>query len=148
MKPANIKQFFIGHLLTLLLGGFIYILFRATSLKMFSWFGFLGLSEYILLLRKAVSLKANGFLFFALPDGLWLFSYMSLVLLIWDNRVDRANLCWLGIVPALAIASEFGQYLNLVPGTFDTADLIMYGCATALPFIIYRKSITFKTIQT
>jgi len=115
---------------------------------MFAWLDWLGLTDFIVKSRAIVSFKSGGFVLFALPDGLWLFSYLSLMLYIWKNKIDGSNLGWLCAVPVLAIASEFGQFTGVVPGTFDVADVLMYLAASVLPFVIYRKSITFKPIQT
>ena len=85
-------------------------------------------------------------LLFSLPDGLWVFSYVSLILLLWDNRLNGYNSFWVFLIPFLAIASEFGQLLGFVSGTFDITDLIFYILGTTLPIILYTNQISINKI--
>ena len=137
-------QIIIGHVFTLLLGGLIYILFRQDTLKMFSWFDNINVSAAISELRLCtVPLSGhfpNWFLY-SLPDGLWLFSYLSVLLAVWDNVISKHNIHWLLLVPMVAIFSEIGQLFEIVPGTFDILDLTFYLGGTLLPILIYTNSI-------
>ena len=133
-----------GSFATLLLGGLIYILFRTCSLKMFAWYEALGLSSLTIALRKLTfssTHKIPEWVLFSLPDGLWIFSYVSLMLFIWSNTVSFKNLFWILSIPFLAIGSEIGQRLGLIPGTFDLPDLLLYIFGMSLPFLIFNKSI-------
>lgn len=138
-------QIIIGHVFTLLLGGLIYILFRQDTLKMFSWFDNINVSAAISELRLCtVPLSGhfpNWFLY-SLPDGLWLFSYLSVLLVVWDNVISKHNIHWLLLVPMVAIFSEIGQLFEIVPGTFDIFDLIFYLLGTVLPILIFTNSKT------
>ena len=138
-------QIIIGHVFTLLLGGLIYILFRQDTLKMFSWFDNINVSSAISELRLCtVPLSGhfpNWFLY-SLPDGLWLFSYLSVLLAVWDNVISKHNIHWLLLVPMVAIFSEIGQLFEIVPGTFDIFDLIFYLLGTVLPILIFTNSKT------
>jgi len=138
-------QIIIGHVFTLLLGGLIYILFRQDTLKMFSWFDSINVSAAISELRLCtVPLSGhfpNWFLY-SLPDGLWLFSYLSVLLAVWDNVISKHNIHWLLLVPMIAIFSEIGQLFEIVPGTFDIFDLIFYLLGTVLPILIFTNSKT------
>ena len=139
------RQIIIGHVFTLLLGGLIYILFRQDTLKMFSWFDNINVSAAISELRLCtVPLSGhfpNWFLY-SLPDGLWLFSYLSVLLAVWDNVISKHNIHWLLLVPMVAIFSEIGQLFEIVPGTFDIFDLIFYLLGTVLPILIFTNSKT------
>ena len=141
------KQLIFGSFLTLLVGGMIYILFRTSSLKMFSWYKTIGLGELTNDLRKMTfqfADKIPEWILFSLPDGLWIFSYVSLMLFIWRNSVSIKNIFWISIIPILAIGSELGQLFGLVIGTFDIADLILYIFGMTLPFILFTKSINLR----
>ena len=136
------KQFFIGSCLTITLGGLIYVLFRSTSLLMFEWFDQMNLSKYIIELRshtEAYSLILPNWLLYSLPDGLWLFSYLSLLLIIWDNKVSKKNIFWIFLLPIIAIVSELGQFFKIVPGTFDIIDLIFYFAGSFLPILFFTN---------
>ena len=140
------KQLIFGSFLTLLVGGLIYILFRTSTLKMFSWYETIGLGELTNVMRKMTfqfSDKIPEWILFSLPDGLWIFSYV-LMLFIWQNSVSIKNIFWISIIPILAIGSELGQLFGLVIGTFDIADLLFYIFGMTLPFILFTKSINLK----
>lgn len=138
----KIKQLYIGHALTLLIGSLIYILFRKSTLKMFFWFETIGIMNLINQIRKNTILYGNklpDILLYSLPDGFWIFSYISLILYLWKNELKTENLLWIFMIPLIAILSEIGQLMHIVPGTFDILDLLMYLLGTALPFIIYKN---------
>lgn len=144
------KQLYIGHIFTLLCGSLIYILFRTSNLKMFVWFDKLRILSAINKLRSFTVNYSNNLpdiILYSLPDGLWMFSYVSLILFLWKNEIKNENLFWIFIIPIISIISELGQLIKLVPGTFDSSDLLMYFAGITLPFIIYRKSITINLIH-
>ena len=145
------KQIIIGHVFTLLLGCFIYISFRQDTLKMFSWFASINLSGVISELRLftiPLSEHLPNWFLYSLPDGLWLFSYLSVLLRVWDNAITKHNIHWLFLVPMVAIFSEIGQLFEIVPGTFDILDLTFYLGGTLLPILIYTNSKTIKLQST
>ncbi len=115
---------------------------------MFSWFDSINLSAVISKLRLFTlplsDYLPNWFLY-SLPDGLWLFSYLSVLLVVWENVITKHNIHWLLLVPVVAIFSEIGQLFKIVPGTFDILDLTFYLCGTVLPILIFTNSKTFKS---
>ncbi|WP_250595019.1 hypothetical protein [Flavobacterium amniphilum] len=144
------KQLFIGHFLTLIIGSLIYVAFRSRSLVMFSWFEQCNLDKGVARLRAITGKDENipDFIIYALPDGLWMFSYMSIILYLWDNHLKKENILWIFGLPVIATISETGQYLRLVSGTFDAIDFLMYMLGIALPLFIYKVEITnFKIKQ-
>ncbi|WP_333809263.1 hypothetical protein [Flavobacterium sp.] len=133
--------------LTILLGGFIYVSFRVESLRMFSWFNSISLSEVIIRIRNYTlnyDFLIPDWVKFSLPDGLWLFSFISLILITWKNEINSSNLFWLIGLPIIALLSEIGQSISIVPGTFDWIDIAMYLFGFMLPFIINKKSLIIK----
>jgi hypothetical protein len=141
------KQLFIGHILTLLLGGFVYISFRQDTLKMFSWFDRVNMLEAISdfrLFTLPLSVYLPNWFLYSLPDGLWLFSYLSLLLIVWDNEISKHNIHWLLLLPSVAILTEIGQLFAIVHGTFDILDLTFYLGGTILPILIFTNSKTIK----
>ena len=141
------RQIIIGCFLNLLLGGFVYISFRQDTIKMFNWFDSVNLSEAISGLRlytlPLADFLPNWFLY-SLPDGLWLFSYLSILLVVWDNKISKHNIHWLLLVPTIAIVSEIGQLFGIVPGTFDIFDLIFYLAGTVIPILIFTNLKTMR----
>ncbi|HBD25669.1 hypothetical protein [Flavobacterium sp.] len=133
--------------LTILLGGFIYVSFRVESLRMFSWFNSISLYKVIIATRNYTlnyDFLIPDWVKFSLPDGLWLFSFISLILITWKNEINSSNLFWLIGLPIIALLSEIGQSISIVPGTFDWIDIAMYLIGFMLPFIINKKSLIIK----
>lgn len=82
---AKVISYLLSSLL-FLIGGFIYIAFRSTSLLMFKWFDILGLSNAIYTIRAGVSdyKIASSWILYSLPDGLWTLSYIIVMAALWD----------------------------------------------------------------
>jgi len=58
-----------------------------------------------------------------LPDGLWAYALTSTVLIIWNRQI---NIFWLCLTVCLFIAFELLQSINIVSGTGDILDIIVY----------------------
>tara|TARA_B110000027_G_C15877869_1_gene194055 strand:- start:14 stop:496 length:483 start_codon:yes stop_codon:yes gene_type:complete len=138
----NKKQFYFGHLLTLTAGATIYLLFREKSLLMFDWldiyFSFIDIEALRNSVKDLRPFLPEWFLF-SLPDGLWIFSFVSILMFTWDNIITRHNFLWIIGVPILAIFSELGQINNFIPGTFDTIDLLFYIFGLLIPIFLFKK---------
>ncbi len=145
------KQLFLSHIITLFVGGLIYVSFRNETLKMFSWFEAISISEIISnyrLLTLPLKQHLPDWFLYSLPDGLWLFSYVSIILLLWENTISKKNILWFSLIPTIAISSEIAQLFGLVPGTFDLIDLLFYFLGTLVPLSIFLKTQTIKVIKT
>ena len=136
-----IRQTILGHVTTLLLGGLIYILFRQETLQMFGWFDSINLLGIISELRE-LTIPMKKYLpewfIYSLPDGLWVFSYVSGLMLVWDNHINKSNFFWIILIPFLSLSSESFQFYNLIPGTFDLMDMTFYLIGAVLPIIIFK----------
>ena len=126
--PSKVNLKIALALLAIIIGGHIYIIYRPDSLLMFSWFHLLGLDKYVELARHAFSeLYVADWVVYNLPTGLWLLSYMLIIDAVWGNeRKDFACKVFLYSLPCIAVASEFLQLFQLLPGTFDFADILSY----------------------
>ena len=145
------KQIILGCLFSILSGGLIYVLFRQDSLKMFSWFESVNLSNSISEMRLftlPLSIYLPDWFLYSLPDGLWLFSYVSFLLVVWRNIISKYNIHWVLLVPLIAIFSELGQLIKFIPGTFDVVDLCSYFLGAVLPILIFANLKTNKPITT
>ena len=137
------KYKIIIHVITpIIIGGFIYILFREENLLMFSWFMSIGLDNLINDFRDVVILQNQipDWVTYSLPDGIWIYSLTSLMLIIWSRDLSKFKYLWLLIGPTIAITLEFGQLLNIFSGTFDSLDLLFYFCGSGLPFLIFNQN--------
>ncbi|UQB67586.1 hypothetical protein [Epilithonimonas zeae] len=136
-----------GSIASLILGTSIYILFRSSTLKVFSWLNYFGINILDSNIRKSaleVSKNIPDWVLLSLPDGLWLFSYVCLMLYIWKNSITIQNLFWISIIPAIAIASEVAQCFGILQGTFDPMDLMLYILGGVLPLLIFKNSINYE----
>ena len=79
-----------------------------------------------------------GLIKYNLPAGLWLFAYMFVIDAVWGKDKNRVSMYFLYVLPLLAVASEFMQFVGLLPGTFDVMDLLSYVSAILL-FLIIKK---------
>jgi len=114
-------SFSLHVLLPLIVGIFIYFLFRGVP--------FLGLHSVLNISKNNILIV---FLLFNLPDGLWLYAFLSVINQIWGE--SKKGLFWLITVFILTISSEFLQRLHIIPGTFDWLDIITY----SLTFLIFN----------
>ena len=139
----------LAHLFSLIIGGLIYVLFRDSSLIFFGWIDQLGgrsLIQNIQVSTLPLGKSFPNWVIYSLPDGLWLFSYVCLMLYLWRRSLTRIGLIWVFLLPFLAICHELAQLTNLIIGTFDPMDLIFYCLATVLPFVFFKK--TFNLVKT
>jgi hypothetical protein len=131
-------------ILSIILGGFIYIMFRTDSLVMFGWFEQLGISEYIHDLRGNGNISYTGAIrtfINTVPGGLWTFSYSVFLLLIWNMEINSRNVFYFIFIPVAAIASEIFQLTGIISGTFDYLDIISYMSGAMLPLLIHFQKI-------
>jgi hypothetical protein len=131
-------------IVAMFIGGMIYILWRPQSLLMFSWFEFLGLAPFIHLFRAQAAPCAGllpNWVCYSLPEALWLFSGLISLDLLWAGQRGFSPLLWLVALSAIAIGSEVGQWVGLLPGSFDPLDLaiLVAVCGTAFLYQANRS---------
>jgi len=136
LKTRDIRQLFmnlagfkiLNVTLPLIIGGAIYLLFRAKTLLMFSWFEPIVTSSSFMDLRNFVNTfkyLIPDIILFSLPDALWIYSLLMAYIYIWNSTLNRQNLFWFLLAPGISFFSEIGQALALVTGTFDSDDLLL-----------------------
>ena len=139
----NKKSKTITHIIIpMLIGGFIYILFREDNLLMFNWFNSLGMKNLIDFFQEHTLSKnlIPNWIKFSLPDGIWIYSLTSLMIIIWSNHQAKSKYFWISMGPFLGLSAEVGQFFNIVSGTFDVFDFLFCIICSVLPFIfLYKK---------
>ena len=134
------KTLILISIITLSIGTLIYLLFRVSTLKVFSWLNFLGI-DFVNndLRKKSINYmpKIPDWFIFSLPDGIWIFSYVLVMISIWNFTLNKKSIFWMTIIPLVAIFSEIFQIFDFIPGTFDFVDLSFYILGFILPFIIF-----------
>ena len=122
-----------ASIFSLIIGGSIYLFWRAPTLRMFDWIAGLGLGGGLANLRYLVRhIEPIPWVLYSAPDGAWTFTGTVIFCVIW--RAEKAVLkwCWVCLIPLLAVGGEAGQYFEVVPGRFDHLDLLTCLCASAL----------------
>ena len=140
MTKINHKYYlFILHsLLPIIIGGLFYIAFRSKTLIMFNWFKQIGIENVIFNIRDKISFfkyLLPNWIYFSLPDGLWIYSFTSFLLIYWDNKFEYCKY-WLLIPFTSSIVVEILQLLKMFPGTFDIIDLFFLTLGFSLSLII------------
>ena len=133
----NLKITTINVILPLIIGWLIYISFRSTTLKMFIWFKYIGFDSSILTIRQELSnlkLYLPPWTYYSLPDGLWVYSFTSALLILWDNKFKIAKF-WLLIPLFSGVIIDVTQGLKIIRGTFDILDLTLSIVASLLSII-------------
>lgn len=143
------KQLLFSSYIILTIGCLTYVLFRSDSLRMYFRFNKLFCLQAIKSIREFTMEFVDvipDWMLYSLPDGLWLSSCISLILIIWKNKITKGSLFWVFSMPIIAFLSEIGQFFNIIPGTFDWMDVAMYLLGTLFPLLIYWKMKTnYKT---
>lgn len=124
--------------LSLFIGGIIYVLFRADTLVMFSWFDFLGLSNFIKFLRSLiVNYECHPWVIYNMPAALWLLSYLCIISTIWNKyKNSKLYTVFFWLMPLISILSEFFQLFGILSGTFDVYDVISYIFSIIIYYLI------------
>jgi len=113
---------------SLVCGGMVYILWRRESLLMFTWFDALGLKVLVRALRGIAAPYSHIFppwVYFSLPQALWLFSGILFLDCIWRDVQGWRQILWMAAFVAVAFGLELGQFSQVVPGHFDILDTIL-----------------------
>lgn len=140
----------ITSFVSLLSGTIIYLLFRTASIKVFNWFNFFNIDFLNTPIRKTsfqYAPQLPDWFLYSLPDGLWMASYVCLMICVWNFKINYNSLFWISIVPVIAIFSEIGQLLRWIPGTFDFSDLLFYLSGLILPLLYVIRTYQFKNFK-
>lgn len=130
IRLSKLKSFFflLNVVLPLLCGGLVYIAFRDTNILMFKWFNAIGIMNYIISFREQlliVKTTLPKWFLYSLPDALWIYSFCVFLFLIWyESRIVR--ILAPGMAIAFTILAEVLQLFNILPGTFDWRDLLLF----------------------
>lgn len=121
-------------LLSIIIGGLIYLLFRPETLTMFSWLKAIGAEDSIHSARlnnKHLATTIPDWIVFSAPNGLWVFSFGLIMTFIWGGNRCSQGVVLTTVVFISGMASELLQISKLIPGTFDYFDLLAYAAGFA-----------------
>jgi hypothetical protein len=117
-------QWLVHVIVPVLIGGVIYIGFRSQTLLMFSWFNSIGIGEFITTIRIYISnsdINLPSWVIFSIPDGLWVYSLSSALLLVNNGRFT----VWTLVPLIIGVFLELAQAMALFKGTYDLIDLFI-----------------------
>ncbi|MGL2999410.1 hypothetical protein [Flavobacterium sp. RSSB_23] len=121
------KIIFIHVGIPIIIGGLIYISFRSPSLRMFEWFKLCNIDYFTSLIRCTIYPLRSSYIppwfYYSLPDGLWVYSFSSALLIFWNNDFGKVKY-WLLIPIISGVLIEFLQGFKVFTGTFDLLDLV------------------------
>jgi hypothetical protein len=129
-------------LLSLILGTLIYFVTRSDSVLLNHWLVQMDDGRFIRLFQNSIS-NANipDWIIYSLPDALWMLAFMMTVLLIWDFQINSKSIQWVLLAGSAGVLYEIFQGINLIPGTFDFADLLflIFGAVVPISIIFIKK---------
>ena len=115
-------------LIFLVIGSYLYLKFRSETLLMFKWTESLGLDFIVSSIRGSSSVLNSPnmkFVIFSAPYGMWVVSFCCFIGAIWHKDIAMTGIIWRFFVPVIAIISEILQSWGVLPGTYDTNDLLV-----------------------
>jgi len=104
-------------LLSVFLGGIIYILFRTSVPVFFRLFAYIGMEQWIEKTRNSTLILSRHlpeWLVFSLPSGLWAFAYSILITGIWWKNKSHIKYFWFASIPLLILGWEVFQYYGII----------------------------------
>ena len=63
---------------------------------------------------------------------MWVVSFCCFIGAIWHKDISIEAIIWRLFAPAIAISSELLQFVGVIPGTFDTNDLLVLIVSTII----------------
>lgn len=130
-----------GAWICFIAGACIYLLFRSREHLGFCIIDAIGLGTLADSIRQSVAgITPPDFVRYCLPDGLWSTAYILFTDHIHRDSPARQRILWASIIPVIGFVSELMQAADLLPGTFDIYDLIVY----VIPLIPYILIINHK----
>jgi len=123
-------------ILPILIGGLIYVFFRGrnlvfmTYIELVSNLSLTSLSYY----TDPIKTKLYDWVIYSLPDGLWVYSFTSSIMLMKLDSKVRIYIIHMPLL--LAVTFEMFQLLDMYKGTFDPIDLLFF-------VLFFLLSVTF-----
>jgi hypothetical protein len=117
-------------LLILGLGGAIYVLYRNHTLLYQLSNTVVG--DYLVSIRRAMG-PPSDFIVYNLPGCLWSIAYILIIDGLFVNLSFRTLAFISCVIPMAGVLSELLQAIHIIPGHYDSVDLILY----LLPYLLF-----------
>ena len=117
-------------------GAAIYLLFRSTGLRVFSWVNSMGLMPFVSDLRTLVAnVTLPDIILYSLPDAAWVYATTCAMTIVCSSTRSVSRKAWVSSGLSLSIGGELAQAAGVLPGTFDRVDVIL----SCLAFLLAQK---------
>lgn len=123
----------------------IYLVFRSRNLILYRWLGINTASLLPIYYKNVNNNIFVSWLIYSLPDGLWLYSFIMLMVIIWKDENKRVKYAFALCGMFIAITDEIGQLFHIFKGTFDIGDIIAY--LTAGILAVYSIKLLYRGIK-
>lgn len=125
-KTAILLSIFV--VLPMIIGGMVYVLARPTNIILFTWLNNIGFENFIISIRSAVTASdiMNNWTIYNSPAFFWSFSFTCFLGIIWNFHIDIRSISMFLIPMCLGIVTEILQKTDIINGTFDIIDIILY----------------------
>ncbi len=124
LRPRRPSARVLVHVVVpLAIGTLTYAAWRSTDVRIVSWMSRIA-PRAVRALHDAGPSRAPAMILGSLPDAAWAWAFGAMLSIVWLGRPSRQKAPWLAAGMVLALLSEIGQAIGVVPGTFDVVDLV------------------------
>jgi hypothetical protein len=93
----------------------------------------------VIIYYTADCFSLNQYIRNQLPDGLWAYSLVSSILIIWNRKI---KIIWILMVAIFFILFEVLQYFQIISGTADYLDIIIYFAFSIISLFLNKYFLT------
>ena len=116
---------------------------------MFKWFENINIDNLTNSIRaEFIRIEYPYWVKYNLPDFLWVFSFTSLMLIIWNKKIVSENISYIIFPASVGVLSEIGQLFGIINGTFDLMDILFYSLGGLLSTLIFINAKSNKNEKT
>lgn len=140
LTKNDIKNIVILGFTPMIFGGFIYLISRPKTIFIFDWIRIIKLENASNTIRIFFAeYEFPNWVKYNLPDLLWVFSFTSVMLIIWKGIDTKFKNVYVFLPLFIGIISEFLQYFNPKFGTFDIMDIVFYSLGSIISISILKQ---------
>jgi|SRR5687767_5744814 len=127
-------------ILSLSLGAVIYFITRSENIYLNQWLSQFNNGKALFFFQHLfANSQLPDWIIYSLPDGLWMFGLVTIILLLWDFRLNKHSMLWIFLATCTGIFFEVFQALGFVRGSFDWTDLLFIVLAAVIPLLFARN---------
>lgn len=130
-------------ILALLVGLYIYTFLRPTSIRLFDFYGYVGVKQWFLAHRQLLAVHLPNEVIFSMPFALWHFALNISLLQVWRRELKTLSvrICFFSTLIATGVLVEFLQLFHIMRGTFDWNDLMYLSLSSTIIIILFTHEI-------